>query len=144
MASLDVDVREVVRDAARFHGHLGPFLVLGVKMGLAVVNSLGKDGLEGKVAVRLVPPFSCVIDGVQFSTHCTVGNRRLSVENSDDEISGQFVVADSGRGLRACVRSDWMKGLLGEISKGVSLEELAWEVSALGDEELFRIEAFQR
>jgi len=144
MVNGDVSVKEVVRDAARFHGHLGPFLVVGVKMGLVARERLGLKGLEGQVAVRLVPPFSCVIDGVQVVTHCTVGNRRLTVENSDGEITGDFVLAESGEGLRIIARSDRVRALVDEISEGVALEELAWKIAALQDDELFRIETFQR
>jgi len=144
MTEADADVKEVVRDAARFHGHLGPFLVVGVRMGLAAVRGLGLYGLEGKIAVRLLPPFSCVIDGVQVATHCTVGNRKLIVQNSNDAIMGEFVVVDSPSGVRVCVRSDWVKRLMDEISRHVPLEELAWRVAASGEEELFRIEPFHR
>ena len=30
----------------------------------------------------LTPPFSCLLDGIQVSTTCTVGNQRLQIKNS--------------------------------------------------------------
>ena len=71
--------------AADFHGHLGPFLVIGVRMGLIGLKNIGKYNngqLSIDVSLPLRVPFSCIIDGLQVTTHCTVGNQKLSVKDS--------------------------------------------------------------
>ena len=65
-----------------FHGHGGPFMVVGLKMGLVALRSLdvlGWFGLKCKVFLNWAPPFSCVIDGIQISTGCTMGKHNIVV-----------------------------------------------------------------
>ena len=40
------DLSELIEFARKLHGHVGPYLVLGLKMGLAVKNALGINGQE--------------------------------------------------------------------------------------------------
>lgn len=73
--------------AARFHGHLGPYLALGVRIGVAALRELGAvrgdRDLSATVALRPLPPLSCLLDGVQVVTGCTLGNGRLTVRRSN-------------------------------------------------------------
>lgn len=72
--------------AAEFHTHLGPFLVLGLKAGLAALRALstrrGDPELRADVTIPYRVPISCLLDGIQFSTGCTIGNNRLSFRDS--------------------------------------------------------------
>ena len=61
-----------------FHGHLGPYLVAGARMGLIASEELSRDKLEKHCIVRCsAPPMSCLIDGIQFTSGCTYGTRRI-------------------------------------------------------------------
>jgi formylmethanofuran dehydrogenase subunit E len=73
---------EFLSRAAEFHGHLGPYLVLGLKAGFYANQVLGKDPMktEATIETRTVPPQSCSVDGVQFSTGCTMGKGNISVK----------------------------------------------------------------
>jgi formylmethanofuran dehydrogenase subunit E len=65
-----------------FHGHGGPFMVIGLKMGLLALkrlNAFGWFDLKCKVFVNWSPPDSCVIDGIQVSTGCTMGKNNIIV-----------------------------------------------------------------
>ena len=79
-------IDSLIEKAAEFHGHLGPFLVLGLRMGLFALKELGaKPGdrrLHAAVTLEDKVPFSCMLDGVQMSTKCTIGNKRLSWKES--------------------------------------------------------------
>ena len=52
--------------------------------------------LRAEVAVPLYPPFSCLLDGIQVSTTCTIGNQRLQFKNSKT-IQGTFIVEETGK-----------------------------------------------
>jgi len=66
---------KLLEGAVQFHGHLGPFLILGLRAGLLGIDYLGKDyfELKAKVKTTLHPPRSCIIDGIQFISGCTTG-----------------------------------------------------------------------
>ncbi len=62
----------------RFHGHLGPYVVIGYRMG-----RLARERFDGKMTAVVFagrhPPMSCLIDGVQFTTGCTLGKNNIVV-----------------------------------------------------------------
>jgi formylmethanofuran dehydrogenase subunit E len=66
----------------RFHGHLGPYVVIGYRMG-----KLARQRFEGKMTAVVFtgkhPPMSCLIDGVQFTTGCTLGKNNIVVRDGD-------------------------------------------------------------
>ena len=64
----------------RFHGHLGPYVVIGLRVGqyaLQRVHGQSHFGVEAEVHCAGQTPESCLLDGVQFSTGCTMGKRNL-------------------------------------------------------------------
>jgi formylmethanofuran dehydrogenase subunit E len=78
--------------AGRFHGHIGPFLAIGLRMGGIANQALGRDPMEMKasVAVEPRPPRSCVLDGIQYSTGCTMGKGNIMFKPSPVEVSATF------------------------------------------------------
>jgi formylmethanofuran dehydrogenase subunit E len=67
--------------AAQFHGHLGPMMTFGSRMGMAALLAVDAKGYfdveitcEGPLAK---PPASCFLDGLQISTGATLGKRNL-------------------------------------------------------------------
>ncbi len=135
------DLKFVIGKAQDFHGHLGPFLVVGVRMGLVALKHFGENSsLKVFVKIPLLPPFSCVIDGIQASTKCTVGNQKLSFENSSRDISGLFTAHDSPEILSFCVLRELIDYLTDRLSNGVSVEKLAWDIARLPTSKLFVVE----
>lgn len=68
-----------------FHGHLGPYLVLGIRMGLLAVGALKPSGLHelsATVWTATSPPKSCLLDGVQISSGCTLGKANIKVREA--------------------------------------------------------------
>jgi hypothetical protein len=66
-----------------FHGHLGPYVILGFRAGQLALRSLGVVGyfdLEARVWSGTKPPLSCFADGVQLGSGCTTGKGNLVVE----------------------------------------------------------------
>lgn len=84
-----------LREAARFHTHLGPYLVVGLRMGRVVTRELGSEPFSYRIRAHTgrVPPYSCSVDGMQLATPCTTGNgcievtddRRMALEAVSDE-----------------------------------------------------------
>ena len=67
--------------AVQLHGHLGPMLVFGARMGMAALHAVEAKGYfdvevvcEGPLATT---PASCFLDGLQVSAGATLGKRNL-------------------------------------------------------------------
>jgi len=77
--------KRLLEEGVKFHGHLGPFLILGLKAGLFANNTLGKDCFKTYVTVETdpFPPFSCVADGIQVATGCTMGKRNIELKEGE-------------------------------------------------------------
>lgn len=131
--------------AAEFHGHLGPFLVIGVRMGLIGLERVGKIGRDSLAVTASVPlrvPFSCTIDGLQVSTSCTVGNQKLALRDSP-AIQARFITDDNGPEIIVALSKAMLEKLRSQLlQKGLSDDEihrLAWKIASIPEDELFKI-----
>lgn len=134
-----------MKDAAKFHGHLGPFLVIGVRMGEIAKKQLGLSNkkridLQASIRAPFIPPFSCVIDGMQVATGCTVGNQRLKIEDSPKRITASFRVQGSNRTIKILVNSGVVRSLIEEMSSGINAELFAARIAHMRKEQLFLFE----
>jgi len=141
----DAKLITLIEKAAEFHGHLGPFLVIGVRMGKTIkrilnLNAVEHKELEATAKIPLLTPISCIIDGIQTTTHCTIGNQKLKIENSKKEIAVDFKLQHSNRKLIVFVSPKIVEKLMNRISEGASNEELAWEIARMSESQLFTIE----
>ncbi|RJQ07391.1 MAG: hypothetical protein C4551_06755 [Bacillota bacterium] len=76
-----------------FHGHLGPYVILGFRAGRLALDLLGAEGyfdLEATVHCGDEPPLSCFADGVQFGSGCTTGKGNLKVHPELREAGAVF------------------------------------------------------
>jgi formylmethanofuran dehydrogenase subunit E len=114
---------ELIKHVEEFHGHLGPFLILGVKAGLLANSLLGKDYFKTTAIVLtdLDPPRSCFVDGIQFVTGCTMGKRNIKLRKGKN-VSVLFL--KEGKKLRMK-----LKDMVLESIKGISSEEEARRAS---------------
>ena len=79
-----------------FHGHLGPYVVIGYRMGkvaLGELDSEGHFGVSAEVHSPLETPASCLIDGVQIGSGCTLGKRNIVVEEAPEPAWAEFTGA---------------------------------------------------
>ena len=129
-----VNLKEQTQRGKDFHGHLGPFLVIGIKMGnlaLKKLNSTGYTDLKVEVETGTTPPISCLIDGIQISTGCTLGKGNISVKNRG-RAKATFI--KNKRKLEVELREK----ILNLIKKeDKDAEELAGKVAELSEDELF-------
>lgn len=127
------DVREIFALAVRLHGHPGPFLALGVRMGLVALHLLGSPGYRGitaEVETGSAPPLSCLVDGIQISTGCTTGKGNLVIR-SLGQAAATFVA--QGKKVRIAVRPEW----LARIQRAGAADHLAEDTLAAPAEVLF-------
>jgi len=136
----------ILKKAAEFHGHLGPFLVIGVRMGLIGVRELKAKENDNKLRVTAMlkhsVPFSCIIDGIQVATKCTIGNQKLKLIDSLG-ITVEFELQQREK-VTVTVNPTAFNRLKGRLlSENVSQEEtqkLASVIASMPEEELFIIE----
>jgi len=118
-----------------FHGHLGPYLVAGARMGLIANEELSSDKLEKYCIVRCSkPPMSCLIDGIQFTSGCTYGTGRI-VATSEEIPEAIFTYKDKELRIKL-INSFEFKG------EGVhELEEYVQDFLQKTDEEVFDVKS---
>lgn len=144
MQKEELDLETTVKNAVDFHGHLGPFLVIGVRMGLIGLKELqtsrGNQKLQATAIVERVVPYSCAIDGMQVATGCTVGNGKLKLKDAKNVLSSKFNL----NGKQVIVTLNALK--FDEIKKAMPKKahsyrniQLARKVASLPEEELFTI-----
>ncbi len=129
----------ILERAAEFHGHLGPYLVLGMKMGLLAKNKLDATPFEIKAEIHTErkTPRSCILDGIQFTSGCTLGKGNIDVIESD-EIFGIFFKGESKFVIK--IRKD----ILDTLKNISDMEEYAMILFEKRDEELFEYDKVEK
>ena len=100
-----------IKQAVAFHGHLGPWLILGMLMGRGALSLLEANkyfGINVLVTGATERPFSCLIDGLQLSTGATFGKGNIQ-KRKGAAIAVLFKNKTSGTSLRIALRSDIFK-----------------------------------
>ena len=129
---------ETLREIEKFHGHLGPYAVIGYKMGEIANKRLGSDPFSKKVVIWTgnKTPLSCIIDGIQISSGCTLGKGNIQVKNKN--LPKAEFSNNSGETITITLKSDVKK----EIDTTVTEENIV-DYSKLiykkSDEDLFEI-----
>lgn len=93
----------MLNEAIKFHGHLGPYLVLGILAGELAIKRLRYKkyfDLEVKVWGANRKPKSCLIDGLQLSTGATYGKgnihkldgRKIKIEFCNPSNNKKFIL----------------------------------------------------
>ena len=126
-----------LQDAARFHTHLGPYLVVGLRMGRVVTRELGSEPFSYRIRAHTgrVPPYSCSVDGMQLSTPCTTGNGCIEV--TDDRRMALEAMAD-GVVVTVTLKSAVFDSIENDCSEDDQLRFSLW-IWEMTDEELFEI-----
>jgi len=143
--SSDQDLASILRRAVDFHGHFGPFLVVGVRAGIIALRELQTSkenkSLRAVASLAYSVPYSCILDGIQLSTGCTIGNKRLRFEESPT-----FTIELKDPGNEKVTVSippkavDELKRKLAKDLPTKDLERLAHKVASMAEEELFLVD----
>ena len=124
-----------------FHGHLGPYVVLGYRAGLLGRERLKSPGyfeLRARVESPLKPPASCFIDGVQLGSGCTLGKRNIEVRESSLAKMQVTFTNKAGRSVIVGLAKD-TPAKLGRWIAEVGLEKAARRALEAPPEQLFAV-----
>jgi formylmethanofuran dehydrogenase subunit E len=91
-----------------------------------------------EVSVPLHPPSSCLLDGIQVSTTCTVGNRRLQFKNARN-VQAIFSSEKDGKTVKITLTKQFSDQLEQEKKQDKLDEAFAWELAKLPENQLFDI-----
>jgi formylmethanofuran dehydrogenase subunit E len=124
-----------------FHGHGGPFMVVGLRMGMTALEMLDARGwfdLRCLARLRWEPPDSCVVDGIQISSGCTMGKHNIEVEERDG-VAAEF--AKGERRLEMRLRAEVLESIRGvlALNSEEDVESLMSELMEAPRGELFQI-----
>ncbi|MBD3172117.1 formylmethanofuran dehydrogenase [Candidatus Bathyarchaeota archaeon] len=134
--------RELEETAIQFHGHGGPFLVIGLKMGLHALKTLDAKGwfnLTCTVYLNWAPPDSCVIDGIQSSTGCTMGKHNITVEDGKD-ITAEFTARN--KSVKIKLRDDILAEIRATLDSKEKYNSLMESLVDADPMELFQVESY--
>jgi len=129
---------ETLKEIERFHGHLGPYAVIGYRMGKIANERLGSDPFckRAKVYTGTTPPLSCIIDGIQLSSNCTLGKGRILVENNDTA-KAEFISEDNKK-ITIILKPEIREEIDTTVTQD-NIIQYSEETYAKSDEELFEI-----
>jgi formylmethanofuran dehydrogenase subunit E/predicted RNA-binding protein len=140
-APVEQSLGGLMERATEFHGHLGPFLVFGVRAGVLAAQRLGFEG-HFDVRVRAFTgtetPVSCVIDGLQVSTGATLGKGNVQVHPIRNGRPG--MVFESGDRSLEVTLTDEALALTRGMDGDEAAERAARRALRMTDEELFEVE----
>ena len=128
----------VLKQIERFHGHLGPYVVIGYKMGEIANKKLGCDSFSKKAIIWTgpTPPLSCIIDGIQMSSGCTLGKGNIIIH------SGKIPKVKFSNGNGKHIEIKLKKDIQNEINTNLTQENMIHYSEQLynkSDQELFEI-----
>lgn len=107
-----------LKSAQNFHGHLGPWLVLGLLIGEFGLNKIKAKkyfGIDIKVSGLHKKPRSCLIDGLQLSTGATLGKGNIHL-NGAKKIAITFVNCENQKKVSVGIQEELLKKLNREMN----------------------------
>lgn len=133
--------RVLIERAIEFHGHGGPFMVVGLRMGLLALERLGARGwfdISCRARLRWGPPDSCVVDGIQVSSGCTTGKHNMEVEDAEG-IQAEFTREEAR--LVVSLRTEALERIRDALSSGQesSIRSLMSELAEAPEGDVFEI-----
>ena len=136
-----IPFEDLWKKAVDFHGHEGPYLVAGLRMGVYILQALSSRGYSDlKLIVESPPftPYTCVLDGLQVSTGCTFGKGNIVLVPSISKDIRVLAIC-GGKRVFLTLPSD-IQEKFREWTDETSVEEAAQRAMELG-EGIFSLEA---
>jgi formylmethanofuran dehydrogenase subunit E len=133
--------RVTLKEAINFHGHLGPYLILGILAGELALKKLRCKkyfGLKVMVWGANKKPKSCLIDGLQLSTGATYGKGNI-IKLPGPLIKIEFTKRETGKKITVRFKNTLMRNLE-EAKTHRDSELLAKKIYGLNPVALFNLE----
>jgi formylmethanofuran dehydrogenase subunit E len=100
------DLEGLLRQTEHLHGHLCPFVSLGVKAGQYAMMALSRQNTGMEELVAIVECNNCFTDGIQMVTGCTFGNNALIYKDLG-KTAVTVARREDGQAVRLVVRADY-------------------------------------
>jgi formylmethanofuran dehydrogenase subunit E len=100
------DLAGLLRQTEHLHGHLCPFVSLGVKAGQHAMTALNRQNTGMEEIVAVVECNNCFTDGIQMVTGCTFGNNALIYKDLG-KTAVTVARREDGQAVRLVVRPDY-------------------------------------
>lgn len=132
---------EYLEDAAVAHGHLCAGQVLGVRMAMLGLKTLGLNDPQGKDRKRIVTFVEidrCATDAVMVVTGCRLGKRALKFRDWG-KVAATFVDTETGKAVRVAARESskaLARGLHPEVEDKNQQQMMAYR--ELSDDQMFQ------
>ncbi len=125
----------------KFHGHVGPYVVLGYRMGQLASEQLGSSAFDKTVTVYTgtKPSLSCLIDGIQIGSGCTLGKGTVEVV---DEKVAKAVFKGKVEGEVTITLKQEISDRIKEVFEAHTGEEYSEWIMNAGYDELFDIDVY--
>lgn len=143
-AGIETHEMPSILEMARYlHGHMGPFLVIGVRAGLAGLRVLQAVRADRDISATAHLTYSvpCILDGIQIATGCRIGNKRLRFQDSPSlMISFENKQA---RTVTVSINAKVIDEFKQQLLKGTfpeAAERLAHRAASIPERELFSID----
>ncbi len=128
-----------LEEAGVFHGHIGPFLTIGYRAGeyaREVLKPVNEHDLIAEVELPMEIPYTCILDGIQCSSKCTLGKMNITaIKSPEKRIKISFKSRSSGVKLTMEVYNE----VINEVSKIKDLNEASRFIINLPLERLFKV-----
>jgi formylmethanofuran dehydrogenase subunit E len=133
---------EWIKLGARIHGGFGPFIPVGIRIGLDALERLKAE--PRSVAVTYYSgekaPCPCIADGVMIATQASPGQGTLHVspEKAPSGLLAVIVVRDrkGGAGVRYTIKDEWLPTILDWLK---SKDPMGRYQAAMAAEGLFEV-----
>lgn len=140
------DFETILAESVKIHGHVCAGQVIGVRMSLLALQSIGIEdpkGADRKKLYVLVEIDRCATDAIQSVTGCSLGKRSMYWQDFG-VMAATFVNLETGKAVRITAREE-SRALADTYCKGIDNKYTrqleAYKVMPV--EELFRIEQVQ-
>jgi len=116
-----VEVPGELDELRRFHGHLGPYVTIGLRMGQIAKRELGEyRGMNATVSCSLMPPMRCVVDGIQMGSSCTFGKANIKLKPGTNP---RVTFEKAGRTLTVALRPGLRQKIDEEMSRAEEVDQ---------------------
>ncbi len=138
------DVETCLSRVLDYHGHLGPWAVIGYRVGERALRESGLHrSSKNLVIVHYCPEavqYTCMLDGLHAATGASIGKLTLKHEVVPaDQLRTVVVDREHGRRYQFTVNPELVSAIL-NLDHQHQISE-AKSVAALADEKLFRVVA---
>lgn len=132
-----------LQDLERFHGHVGPYVALGARMGehAVIVHKIPRYfGLHVQVQCPKSPPPSCIIDGLQQATGATMGKKNIVHIPVDSGVKVTIQDKEDNRQVIYTIKPEVYSLLKRWEDEGLGVEERGKRIFEMKAEDLFKVQ----